>query len=87
MPERYLYAHGTCAVCGYEGGLVIASPSDPRCWPCEDWAQKQWDASTGRTLAVEDVVHLERELRRGYRGVVRSEFAGDVDLSAYGRET
>ena len=40
MPTKYLYAHGTCAVCGYAGGLVIASPSDPRCWPCDDWAAK-----------------------------------------------
>ena len=38
MPERYLYVHGTCGVCGYAGGLVIASATDPRCWPCEDWA-------------------------------------------------
>ena len=38
MPGRFLYAHGTCGVCGYAGGLVIASPSDPRCWPCHVWA-------------------------------------------------
>ena len=40
VPETYVYVHGTCGGCGYEGGLVIASTSDPRCWPCEDWAEK-----------------------------------------------
>lgn len=59
MPHRYLYAHSTCAVCGYAGGLVIASPSDPRCWPCEDWADKFPDVAVPIGVRRR-VQHVER---------------------------
>ena len=50
MPETYVYVHGTCGVCGYAGGLVIASTSDPRCWPCQAWAAKIAAQATARVV-------------------------------------